>query len=493
MATPAQTRSTPPAASIRYTGCFIDGHWVSSSHGKTFPTINPATEEVLAEVAEASEEDVDRAVRAARKALEDSPWSRTDARDRGRLMLRLADLIDEHGEELATLDTMDCGKPIRDARGDVPMANEALRYYAGYTDKMYGQTIPTRGPHLTYTRLEPVGVVGQIIPWNFPLVNAVWKLAPALAAGCTMVLKPAEQTPLSSLLVAQLAQEAGIPDGVINVVPGDGPHTGAAIVRHPGVDKIAFTGETRTGQLIMRESAATMKRLTFELGGKSPNIIFADADIDVAAMTAHAALYANQGQICCAGSRLYVEDKVYDQVVERLAEQNRKTRLGDPLDPQTEAGPLVSKEQFDRVLQYIDSGRQEGADCVTGGRRWGQRGFFIERTLFTGVSDPMRIAREEIFGPVLSVLRFSDIEDVIRRANDTCYGLAAAVWTRDLDKAHLLAAKIKAGTVWVNCYFATDVAAPVGGFKMSGLGRELGEEGLRPYYETKTVTVRLNR
>ncbi len=492
MATPAKAESKVTIPKIRYTECFIDGRWVPSSEGKAFATVNPATEEVLAEVSEADEVDVDSAVSAARRALEEGPWSRTYGRDRGRLMVRLAELIEAHGEELATLDTLDCGKPIRDARNDVPLATEALRYYAGYADKMHGKTIPVCSPNLTYTRLEPVGVVGQIIPWNYPLVNAVWKLAPALAAGCTVLLKPAEQTPLSALRVGQLCQEAGIPDGVVNVLPGDGPKTGAAIVRHPGVDKISFTGETRTGQTIMREAAATMKRLTFELGGKSPNIIFADADVDVAALTAHAALYANQGQVCCAGSRLYVEDKIYDEVVEKLVQQNRQTRLGDPLDPQTEAGPQVSKEQFDRVLNYIDVGRQEGAKCLTGGSRWGERGYFVEQTLFTDVGDSMRIAREEIFGPVLSVLRFCDVDDVVRRANDTAYGLAAAVWTRDIEKAHTLAARIKAGTVWVNCYFALDVAAPAGGFKLSGIGRELGEEGLRPYYETKTVTVRLN-
>lgn len=487
----ATRRVSPP--DIRYTQCFIGGRWISPSAGKTFPTINPATEEVLAEVAEAGQQEVDQAVRAARRALQEGPWSRMDARDRGRLMHRLADVIEQHAEELATIDTLDNGKPIRDARTDVLLALEGLRYYAGYADKIHGQTIPIRGPYLCYTRPEPVGVVGQIIPWNFPLVNAVWKWAPALAAGCTMITKPAEQTPLSALLLAQLTQEAGIPDGVINVLPGDGPHTGAAIVRHPGVNKIAFTGEHRTAQVIVREAAETMKRCTLELGGKSPNIVFADADLDVAALTSHTALYANQGQVCCAGSRLFVENSVYDQVVDKLVGQNREYRIGDPLDPETEHGPQVDRAQFDKVLHYIDLGRKAGAQMLTGGSRWGERGYYIQRTLFGEVTDEMPIARDEIFGPVLSVLRFSDVDEVIRRANDTCYGLAAAVWTRDIQKAHYVASKIQAGTVWVNCYYATDVAAPFGGFKMSGIGRELGEEGLRPYLETKTVTVSLRR
>lgn len=477
---------------ITETELFIDGRFTPSSSGKTFPTINPATEEVLAEVAEGTAEDVDRAVQAARRALETGPWATMDARDRGALLHRLADAIEKDKENLAVLETLDNGKRIADSRnGDVPFAVEGLRYYAGYADKIYGKTIPVRGPFFTYTRREPVGVAGQIIPWNFPMVNVAWKWAPALAAGCTVVMKPAEQTPLTALRLARLAKEAGVPDGVINVVPGDGPNTGAAIVRHPGVDKIAFTGSCEIGQTIMREAASTLKRVTLELGGKSPNIVFADCDIDAAVAQAHTAVYWNQGQVCAAGSRLFVEDRVYDQVVEKIAEKNKKVKVGDPFDPQTEQGPQVDRVQFDRVLRYIDLGKQQGAECVTGGNRVGDRGYFIEPTLFADVQDDMTIAREEIFGPVLCAMRFSDVDEVIHRANDTTFGLAAAVWTRDIKKAHRLANQIKAGSIWVNCYFGMDLAAPFGGYKMSGFGRELGEEGILAYTELKTVAVSL--
>ncbi len=487
MATVTKTIARPE---IRFTELFIGGRWMPASNGKTFPTINPATEEVLAHVAEGTAEDIDSAVRAARDAFESGPWPRMDARDRGALLFRLADLMQEHIDELALLETLDNGKPIRDARTiDVPMAIETLRYYAGYADKIHGQTIPIRGNRLCYTRREPVGVVGQIIPWNFPLLMVAWKWGPALAAGCTLVLKPAEQTPLSSLRMADLAQQAGFPDGVINVVPGDGPGTGAALVRHPGVDKIAFTGEYKTAQTIMREAAPTLKRLSFELGGKSPNIVFADMEKTIPGC--HFALYYNQGECCCAGSRLFVEDRVYDEVVQRLAERNRQYKVGDPLDPETEQGPMVDRAQFDKVLHYIELGKAGGARCVTGGNRLGDRGYFVEPTLFAEVTDDMAIARDEIFGPVMSVLRFRDLDELVRRANDTFYGLAAGVWTRDIQKAHYLAQKIRAGTVWVNCYDVIDPAAPFGGFKMSGIGRELGQQGLDAYTETKTVTVEL--
>jgi aldehyde dehydrogenase (NAD+) len=489
MTSATQAARTPE---VRETRLFINGRWEPSSTGKTFQTINPTTEEVIAEVAEGSPADIDRAVRAAREALENGPWGRMDARDRGTALFRLADRIEKEADELALLETADMGMPIRDVRGaDVPLAVEALRYYGGYADKIYGHTIPVRGNFLTYTRREPVGVAGQIIPWNFPIVGAVWKWAPALAAGCTVVLKPAEQTPLTALRLARIAQEAGIPDGVINVVPGDGPTTGAAIVRHPGVDKIAFTGSVETGQIIMREAASTLKRVTLELGGKSPNIVFADCDLDLAAEQAHLAMYWNQGQVCAAGSRLFVEDKVHDLILDKLAARNRSFRVGDPFDPATDQGPQVDRTQLDRVLGYIDRGRSEGATCVTGGGRLGSKGYFVEPTLFADVRDEMTIAREEIFGPVLSVLRFSDVEEVIRRANSTTFGLAAGVWTRDISKAHYMASKLKAGAVWVNCYYGLDVAAPFGGYKMSGIGRELGEEGIRAYTELKTVAVRL--
>ena len=478
---------------IRQTDCFIGGQWVPAASGKTFDTIHPATEEVIAQVAEGDAEDVDLAVTAAREALETGPWSKISARERGELMFRLADLIEAEAEELAALETLDNGKPIRESStADLPLVIDCLRYYAGFADKIHGQTIPLRGDYLCYTRREPVGVVGQIIPWNFPALMTAWKWGPALAAGCTIVMKPAEQTPLTCLRMARLAQKAGIPDGVINVIPGYGPTAGAAIVRHPGVDKIAFTGEGATAQTIMREAASTLKRLTFELGGKSPNVVFADADLDAAVRGAHAALYFNQGQCCCAGSRLFVEERVYDEMIDRLAQMNRERKLGDPFDPATEQGPQVDQAQFDKIMHYIQLGQQEGASCVTGGQRFGEQGYFVEPTLFANVTDEMKIAREEIFGPVLSVLKFKDVDEVIERANRTNFGLAAAVWTRDIGKAHRLSAEVKAGTVWVNCYDVFDAAAPFGGFKMSGIGRELGEAGLQAYTETKTVVVALD-
>jgi aldehyde dehydrogenase (NAD+) len=478
---------------VQHTECFIDGQWRPAISGKTFTTLNPATEEVICEVAEGDWADVDAAVKSARHALESGPWSRMDARDRGRCLYRLADLIENQIDELAALETLDNGKPIRESRNaDLPLVIDCLRYYAGYADKIHGSTIPVRGNYFTYTRREPVGVAGQIIPWNFPMLMVAWKWGPALAAGCTIVMKPAEQTPLSCLRMAQLAKEAGIPDGVINVVPGFGPTAGASVVRHPGVDKIAFTGEHRTAQIIMRDAAETLKRLTFELGGKSPNVVLPDADLDRAARGAYIGLFLNQGQCCCAGSRVFVHKDVHTEFVGRVQELAKNRRVGDPFALETEQGPQIDQAQFDKIMSYIAKGNQEGAECIAGGARAHDRGYFVQPTVFDRVTDDMAIAKEEIFGPVMSVLTFDDWDDLIRRANQTFYGLAAAVWTRDIVKAHDFARKVRAGTVWVNCYDVFDAAAPFGGFKMSGQGRELGEEGLKAYTESKTVTVSLD-
>jgi aldehyde dehydrogenase (NAD+) len=477
---------------IQQTECFIGGKWVPAASGKTFDTLHPATEEVICKVAEGDQADVDAAVDAARNAFDSGPWRSMDARDRGGLIYKLAELIAAEADELAALETLDNGKPINDSRtADIPLVIDTLKYYAGWADKIEGKTIPVRGDYFCYTRREPVGVVGQIIPWNFPALMTAWKWGPALAAGCTIVMKPAEQTPLTCLRMARLAQKAGIPDGVINVVPGYGPTAGAALVAHPGVDKIAFTGEGTTAKIIQRSAAETMKRLTFELGGKSPNVIFADADLDAAIEGAHFALYFNQGQCCCAGSRLYIDEKVYDEVIDRIAEKNKSTKIGDPFDPQTQQGPQVDQAQFDKILKYIEYGKADGARCVTGGKRHGTKGYFIEPTLFGGVTDDMRIAREEIFGPVMSALKFKNVDEIIKRSNDTHFGLAAAVWTRDVAKAHHYAKEVRAGTVWINCYDVFDAGAPFGGFKQSGIGRELGEAALDNYTESKTVMVSL--
>ncbi|MEI8071822.1 MAG: aldehyde dehydrogenase family protein [Planctomycetota bacterium] len=488
----AQSPAKPAVPQIRQTQLFIGGQWRPAQSGKTFETLNPSTEEVNAQVAQGDAADVDAAVQAARKAFDSGPWSRMDARQRGKLMYKLCDLIEDEIDELAALESLDNGKPFSDARWvDIPLAVDALRYYAGWADKIHGQTIPVNGNFFTYTRREPVGVVGQIIPWNFPMMMVSWKWGPALASGCTIVMKPAEQTPLTCLRLARLAQKAGIPDGVINVVPGFGPTAGAAIVQHPGIDKVAFTGSGETAQVIMRQAAHSLKRLTFELGGKSPNIVFADANLTAAAIGAQVAIYLNQGQCCCAGSRLFVEDSIHDQFVESVVQTSRQRKVGDPFDPTTQQGPQIDKTQFDKIMDYIELGKKEGATCATGGKRVGSKGFFIEPTVFTSVEDSMAIAREEIFGPVLSVLKFSDTDELVRRANATHFGLAAAIWTRDIARAHDVARRLRAGTVWVNCYDVLDAAAPFGGFKQSGFGRELGERGLDPYLETKTVTVSL--
>ncbi|MBM79493.1 MAG: betaine-aldehyde dehydrogenase [Planctomycetaceae bacterium] len=468
----------------------IGDEWRDSVSGKTFETLNPATEEVLANVAEGDAADIDLAVKAARRAFEDGEWSRMDARDRSACMNRLADLIEADLEELAALETLDNGKPISDSRAaDLPLTIDCLRYYAGWADKIHGDTIPVRGDFFTYTRREPTGVVGQIIPWNFPLLMVAWKWGPALAAGCTIVMKPAEETPLTCLRMGELALEAGIPPGVINIVPGYGPTAGSALVKHPDVDKIAFTGEHRTGQIIMAEAAETLKRITFELGGKSPNVVFADADLDAAISGSEFGLFFNQGQCCCAGSRLFVEETVHDEFVERVVARAKERKLGNPLDNGTTQGPQISAEQRDRIMGFIDRGNSQGATCLTGGNTYGDKGYYIEPTVFSDVTDDMDIATDEIFGPVMNILKFKDIDEVVERANNTYFGLAAAVWTRDIGKAHQIAHSVRAGTVWVNCYDVFDAGAPFGGFKMSGIGRELGAAGLDNYTELKTVTM----
>jgi acyl-CoA reductase-like NAD-dependent aldehyde dehydrogenase len=474
----------------------IGGDWTDAVSRKTFATYNPATGDHLAEVAEADAADVDKAVQCARAAFEDGPWRRMDAAERGRILCRVADGIRARADALARLETLDNGKAIRETRAQVNAAADYFEYYGGWADKVAGHVIPVRGRFHTYTVREPVGVCGQIIPWNSPLPQAAQKLAPALAAGCTTVLKPAEQTPVTALELGKILLEAGLPEGVVNILSGYGPTAGAALAAHPGVDKVAFTGEVSTGQSILRAAIDDLKRVTLELGGKAPNIVCEDADLDRAVRGTLFGIFAGAGQYCDAGPRLFVHRKVRDVFMQKLLDLTRKIRLGDPLDPATHVGSLTSKEQLDKVAGYVDLGRQEGAEVVAGGRRPSDpalaAGQFYLPTIFDGVRPRMRIAQEEIFGPVLAVLDFEDDDRLVADANDTVYGLAAGIWTGDARRAFSLAARLKAGTVWINTLRQTQIAAPFGGYKMSGIGREKGLTGLEAYTEMKTVWVDLN-
>src|SRR6516225_2965328 len=472
----------------------INGRWVNAASGKTFPTYNPATGEVLAQIAEGDREDINQAVAAARNAFDNGPWRKMTASERGRLIWKLADLLEQHTEEFGYLESLDNGKPLNIAKAaDVPLAVDLLRYMAGWATKIEGNTIPLSVPYtpgakyLAYTLREPVGVVGQIIPWNFPLLMAAWKLGPALATGCCVVLKPAEQTPLSALRLGDLICEAGFPDGVVNIVPGYGETAGAALAAHPKVDKIAFTGSTEVGKLIVQAAAGNLKKVSLELGGKSPNIVFNDAEIEGAIPGAANAIFFNQGQVCCAGSRLYVEEKQFDKVVDGVSQLATKIRVGPGMEATTQMGPLVSEEQLNRVCGYLESGFSEGAKAVVGGSREGDKGYFVKPTVLVNTNEKMKVVREEIFGPVVTVMPFSDIGDLVAKANDTEYGLAAAIWTRDIKKAHRIASELRAGTVWINCYGVLDSAMPFGGYKQSGWGREMGHQMLDLYTETKSV------
>jgi len=472
----------------------IDGELVAAASGKTFPVYNPATGAVIANVPEADKKDVDIAVAAARRAFDERRWAKVSPSERGRMLWKLADLIERDLEELAELESIDNGKPYAVARvADLPLAVDMFRYMGGWATKITGTTIPLSlpGEYLSYTVKEPVGVVGQIIPWNFPLLMAAWKLAPALASGCTVVLKPAEQTPLSALRLGELIMEAGFPDGVVNIVPGYGETAGAALAAHDLVDKIAFTGSTEVGKLIVHAATGNLKKVSLELGGKSPNVVFKDADLDVAIAGSASAIFFNHGQCCCAGSRLFVERPVFDRVVEGVAAKAKKIRVGSGLEPDTSMGPLVSEEQLQRVCNYLEIGLSEGATAMTGGKKMGDKGYFVEPTVLVNTKDNMRVVQEEIFGPVVTAIPFDDPEELMPRANDTVYGLAAGIWTKDISKAHRVASALRAGTVWINCYNIFDAALPFGGYKQSGWGREMGKDVLALYTQTKSVCARL--
>ncbi|HKV56022.1 MAG TPA: aldehyde dehydrogenase family protein [Candidatus Binataceae bacterium] len=473
-------------------GLLINGKWAPAKSGKTFETVNPANEAVLALIAEGDKADVDEAVKAARKAFEEGKWPNMGPHERARLMLKIAELIDAHADELAELETLDNGKPLTFSRGfDIPAAAETFRYYAGWVTKIYGETNPSDPSFFNYTLREPVGVCGQIIPWNFPLLMAAWKLGPALACGNTVILKPAEQTPLTALRLGELITEAGLPDGVLNIITGFGPGAGSSIAEHPAIDKVAFTGSTEVGKLILQASAGNLKKVSLELGGKAPNIIFPDADLDQAVPTSMMGVYFNSGQVCCAGTRIFVQRERYDEVVEKLANFSKNVSMGDPFDQKSTIGPLVSREQFDRVKGYLEVGKKEGAKVSAGGEAGTGKGYFVKPTLFSGVNNEMRIAREEIFGPVGAAISFKDEGDAVLQGNNTEYGLSAAVWTRDISRAHKVARSLKAGTVWVNCYNQLDPISPFGGYKQSGFGRELGKYAIDLYTQIKSVWMKL--
>jgi acyl-CoA reductase-like NAD-dependent aldehyde dehydrogenase len=477
---------------------FIDGNWEDPISGRKIPVMNPATGEQLTTVPDAEPEDVDRAVKAARRTFENQVWRKMDVSKRERIIWRIGELIEKNQEELGMLESLETGKTYREAlRGDIPPTWDIFYYYAGWARKIYGETIPVDGNYLNYTLREPVGVVGMITPWNYPMLLAAWKVAPALATGCSMVLKPSELTPLTTFKLAEYCLEAGVPEGVVNVVTGYGPSAGEALGRHLDVDKIAFTGSIRTARALLKASGeSNLKRLSLELGGKSPNIIFPDADLERAMKAAFWGIYANKGEVCSAGSRLLVHEKIYDEFLNRLAERARKMRVGNPLDPQTEMGSQISQAQLDTILSYIESGKQEGARLLCGGERDVEgekaKGFFVEPTIFADVKPQMKIAQEEIFGPVLAALKFRDTEEAAEIANSTIYGLASAVWTRDIGVAHRLAQQIKAGSVWINAYNCFDSASPFGGYKQSGFGREMGPHALESYTQVKSVWVSLD-
>jgi phenylacetaldehyde dehydrogenase len=476
----------------------IDGKWVDPASGNRFAVYDPATAEVIAHVPEGNKQDVDRAVAAARRAFDSGPWRKLTPSERGKMVWKLGDLLEKHLEEFAQLESLDNGKPVAVARvADVPLAVDMFRYMAGWATKIEGNTIPISVPYapganfLAYTLHEPVGVVAQIIPWNFPLLMAVWKLAPALAAGCTIVLKPAEQTPLTALRLGDLILEAGFPAGVVNIITGFGEETGAPLAAHPHVDKVAFTGSTEVGKLIVKAATGNLKKVSLELGGKSPNVVFSDADIDAATKGAAMAIFFNHGQCCVAGSRLYVQKKHFDNVVGGVADIAKGIKLGPGMASDTQMGPLVSAEQLDRVSGFTEHGVKSGAKALAGGQRCGDRGYFFQPTVLVNTTPDMKVVQEEIFGPVVTAMPFDDLDDLIARANDTVYGLGAGVWTKDIGKAHKVAAGIRAGTVWVNCYNVFDAAMPFGGYKQSGWGREMGHHALELYTEVKSVCVGL--